>query len=178
MASDKKRPSTGRATTLVVSTGRASGAALRLQKQGDRPDRWTAAKETRFLNELARTANVRHSLRIVGMSAASLYYRRRSNTAFETAWDSALNQGYSRLEAEMLARAIGEAVIADAADAPAGPPMSDATRMALLSAHAKRVGQYRATQAAQPQADVAKLKREIAARLDRLARSAGLEVKR
>jgi hypothetical protein len=79
-------------TMLVpaVRAGRGSANALRLQQRTEQPDRWTAAKEKTFLTALSLTANVRHSLRTVGMSAASLYNRRRTHARFEAAWDQAL----------------------------------------------------------------------------------------
>jgi hypothetical protein len=178
MTSTKKQNGTGKALVPTVTAGRVSAGRLRVQRLAERPERWTATKETAFLAVLSMTANVRHSLRTVGMSAPSLYHRRRTRAAFEAAWDKALSEGYARLEAEMLARALGQSDIGDPADAPAGPAMTDAIRMALLNVHEKRVAQYRARMASEAQIDPAKLRREITERLDRLARSLGIEVRR
>lgn len=81
--------------------------------------------ERTFLDELAVTCNVRRSLALVGKSAASLYYRRRTVPGFAAAWDAALNEGYAKLEAAMISRALseetGEAHEGDPALKPMGP---------------------------------------------------------
>ncbi len=143
--------------------------------QVERSDRWSTQKEKQFLTVLAVTSNVRLALREVGMSPASLYFRRRKHPGFEAAWDHALNEGYAKLEADMLARAMNEPGSEDDCET-SGPAMADSTKLTLLAAHAKRVGQYRAAQTSMVAVDTARLRREITQRLDRLARSLGLEV--
>jgi hypothetical protein len=133
------------------------------------PERWSATKEKLFLSALAGHANVTKALRIVRMSSTSLYKRRQTQPAFREAWDEALSEGYATLEAEMLARAL------DAKD----EKMADGTKLTLLSAHAKQVGQFRATRDAKGTARNAdQLRAEIAKRLDRLATALGLEIER
>ncbi len=130
------------------------------------PERWTVTKETAFLAALAGHANVTKALAVAGMSSTSLYVRRRKLPAFREAWDEALSEGYATLEAEMLARAL------DTKDV----KMADGTKMGLLAAHAKQVGQYRASRADKVAArDAAQLRAAIAKRLDRLAKQLGVE---
>jgi hypothetical protein len=133
------------------------------------PGRWTAASEKLFLAELAVSANVRQALRVVGLSSTGLYQRRRTNPAFRAAWDAQLTDGYARLEAMMLARAIQANITATTGeDDPELRPVSDATALTLLSAHARHVAQFRATET-MVSGDVATLRRDIRRRLDRLA---------
>jgi hypothetical protein len=133
------------------------------------PERWTVTKERMFLAALAGHANVTKALGIVRMSSTSLYKRRQAQPAFREAWDAALSEGYAALEAEMLARAL------DAKD----EKMADGTKLTLLSAHAKQVGQFRATRAGKGGGrDADQIRGEISKRLDRLALSLGLEIER
>jgi hypothetical protein len=167
-----------RATSKSAAPTRARRAGSRtatLQVQAARPDRWNARMERTFLDELAVTCNVRRSLALVGKSPASLYYRRRTVPGFAAAWDTALNEGYAKLEAAMISRALSEEAGEAHEGDPALKPMPDSVKLTLLAQHAKSVAHFRTLRA---DADVAKLKREITQRLDRLARSLGLEVKR
>ncbi len=133
------------------------------------PERWTATREKAFLSALAGHANVTKALAVAGMSSTSLYRRRQAQPAFREAWDEALSEGYATLEAEMLARAL------DSKDA----KMADGTKLTLLAAHARQVGQYRATRAEKATArDADQLRAAISKRLDRLARSLGMAVER
>lgn len=133
------------------------------------PERWTQAKERTFLAALAMHANVAKALRVARMSSTSLYRRRQAQPGFREAWDAALSEGYAALEAEMLARAL------DDKDA----KMADGTKLTLLSAHAKQVGQFRAARAGSVRVrDTAQLRVEIGRRLDRLAAALGLAVER
>lgn len=72
--------------------------------------RWTAERQSRFLTELAATANVSASARAVGMSEASVYRLRRRSAAFCEAWIVALREGYDRLEMMLLDRAMNGVV--------------------------------------------------------------------
>lgn len=150
----------------------------KLQAQPARRSSWTPAKQRRFLTELAATANIRRALAAAGASASSAYARRRTDPGFEAAWDAALNTAASRLEADMLARALSRDAGDDDAAATDREPMSDATRLSLLALHAKRVAAHRGGRGAAAAVDTVRLRREITERLDRLARSLGHEVKR
>lgn len=68
-------------------------------------ERWNNKRTALFLDHLAATSNVNEALAVSGMSQSSLYRRRRECSAFRAAWDEALDEGYNRLEAELLNRA-------------------------------------------------------------------------
>ncbi|MEG3163780.1 hypothetical protein U1701_04150 [Sphingomonas sp. PB2P19] len=70
---------------------------------------WTHDKRERFLDMVAATANVRMAAQDVGMSLTGAYALRRRDAAFAALWEEALEQGYGRLEAELLSSALGEA---------------------------------------------------------------------
>lgn len=75
----------------------------RIQRAG--PGQWSAAKEARFLEVLATTANVSAARRAVGVSAPAIYNRRERDTGFAARWRSALDHGWHRLEALLLENA-------------------------------------------------------------------------
>lgn len=75
----------------------------RIQRAG--PGQWSAAKEARFLEVLATTANVSAARRAVGVSAPAIYNRRERDAGFAARWRSALDHGWHRLEALLLENA-------------------------------------------------------------------------
>lgn len=89
----------------VVALGSVDGvrkAALRKR----RPEEWTMQDQADFLAHLAMTANVVRSARAIGKSDDSAYYRRKKSASFRRLWGEALTEGYARLEAELLDRAL------------------------------------------------------------------------
>ena len=72
-----------------------------------RASSWSKAKREGFLEHLAATANVRASVRAVGMSEAGAYKLRRRMPEFHAAWKAALAEGYERVELLLLERALG-----------------------------------------------------------------------
>lgn len=109
--------------------------------------RWSQAAEARFLGELAATANVRAAAAAAGFSTTAIYKRRAAWPGFRTAWDAALDQGYARIEALLIAGACaalsgGEAAEGAAAaeaavggDAPAPAAMTVDQALSLLRLH-------------------------------------------
>jgi hypothetical protein len=61
----------------------------------------------RFLDALALGGNVREAAEAAGGTHDSAYALRRRDPAFAENWDAAVANVYARLEAELLARAIG-----------------------------------------------------------------------
>jgi hypothetical protein len=127
------------------------GRGLRQDKNG-KPQmirataRWSQEAEAAFLGELAATANVRAAAAAAGFSTPAIYKRRAAWPAFKAAWDAALDQGYARIEALLIAGACealsGAEAVADAAPSPGGlgearPPaaMSVDQAMNLLRLH-------------------------------------------
>jgi hypothetical protein len=63
-----------------------------------RHDGWTAARQVRFIEELAATKSIAHACRVVGMSRESAYkLRDRSESVqFRLAWNAALRPEFDR----------------------------------------------------------------------------------
>ncbi len=168
------------ARALTVTPAKCLGMMLP-QVRRSRPGSWSAADEQRFLAMLAITSNVALSLRHAGKSVASAYMLRRRSATFRTAWEAALNEGYTRLEAQLLDRALNagrtsfeiDEVADDEARAAlaALPPLTDAQQLALLAQHRRGVATIRAASSSVEDADRARA--QIAARIARLARAAG-----
>ena len=70
-----------------------------------------------FLSHLAQTANVSASAKVAGVTTSPVYDLRKKSDGFCTQWHAALCEGYTRLEANLLAEAL----------APASGNMKDST---------------------------------------------------
>jgi hypothetical protein len=70
----------------------------RVQVARARLHQWTPRVEARFLALLARTCNVRLSLREVGLSAQALHEHRKRWPDFDARCEDALDEGYWRLD--------------------------------------------------------------------------------
>ncbi|RME68413.1 MAG: hypothetical protein D6782_01170, partial [Alphaproteobacteria bacterium] len=68
--------------------------------------RWTPARQRRFLKALAQTANVSASAAAAGLSRSAVYRQRAGDAAFAEAWDEALNTALDALEEALMKRAI------------------------------------------------------------------------
>lgn len=68
--------------------------------------RWSVVRQTAFLEHLALSSNVAASERVARLTPGTAYRQRRRDAEFARAWDQALREGYGRLEAAMLDRAI------------------------------------------------------------------------
>lgn len=75
--------------------------------------RWTAEKRHHFLEQLAATANIRRSVRLVGMSLQGLYALRRRDEGFRAQMALALEAGYERIELALIAAAVAEGASVD-----------------------------------------------------------------
>jgi hypothetical protein len=106
---------------------------------------WTARKCAQFFSHLAQTCNVQASAKAVGLQHRGAYDLRHSWPEFARAWDAALAQGYARLEALLLQRAL-EQVDPEAAQDVAQDGHTASGKIdvdlafRLLAAHAKSVG--------------------------------------
>ena len=81
--------------------------------------RWSQEAEAAFLAELAATANVTAAAAAAGFSTPAIYKRRAAWPAFRAAWEAALDQGYARIEALLIAGACDALSGTGANDAPA-----------------------------------------------------------
>jgi hypothetical protein len=130
---------------------------------------WTEKRRTTFLNHLAETCNVTASLQVVGVAnRAGVYSLRRRDAQFRAAWDEALAQGYARLEAELLDRAINGKRVMTERDGVMVEKIvfSDTLGLNLLSQHRRAVADYRAAIAALgPREDVTAVRARIVERI-------------
>lgn len=104
--------------------------------------RWSKEREIAFLEHLAISSNVAASERVARLTPGTAYRQRRSNADFALAWDVALREGYGRLEAAMLDRAINGVPVVK--KLPGGAEehrreFSDRLQMLLYGAHRERV---------------------------------------
>ena len=96
--------------------------------------------EQRFLLALSASANVRLSAKAAGFSPASFYLRRRASPGFAREWRTALEQGFARLEAALLAAGLAGAHEHDdwrRNDPPELPPMTPSQALQLMYLHQK-----------------------------------------
>jgi hypothetical protein len=61
-----------------------------------------------FLGRLAASCNVRMAAEAAGVTVRCVYQRRMRDAGFRAEWQAALEQGYARLEAMLIAAAAGE----------------------------------------------------------------------
>jgi hypothetical protein len=126
-----------------------------------------------FLECLAERCNVSEALAISGLPSSSLYLKRKSCAKFRAAWDAALEQGYSRLEAELLSRALNgedQQVLNRKGEIVTIKKISNALGLALLKQHGVRVAAIRALHGTNHDEDALQAKIAIIKKLEQLAR--------
>lgn len=77
-------------------------------KRTKRPDGWSKLVRARFLDAFAATFSVTAAAASVGRTPNSFYALKRRDPQFAQAYHDAIVNGYERLEAELLARALGQ----------------------------------------------------------------------
>jgi hypothetical protein len=94
-------------TQVTIMTKRVEqGAPVTEALKPRRCLRWTQRRSERFLEELGRSLNVRHSAARIGMSVSSAYRRKQRDPAFARAWAEALDMAYAELEMELLRQSL------------------------------------------------------------------------
>lgn len=68
--------------------------------------RWSDEAEAKFLDELGASCNVTRAAAAAGFTPVAIHRRRRNDPAFSQRWHAALVQGYHRLEALLVQRAV------------------------------------------------------------------------
>lgn len=99
---------------------------------------WSAKREAAFLETLAQTAKVAAGVKASGMSESSIYRRRQISEEFRARWAAALAEGFERLEAMMLDRALNgieRPVWYGGKQVGTMTEYSDRTALALLAQH-------------------------------------------
>lgn len=82
----------------------------KVQERKVRADGWTKARRILFLDTFAATCNTAFAVRKCGMNESGLRALRRRDPHFAVLYEEALQEGYQRLEAELLARALGQQI--------------------------------------------------------------------
>lgn len=96
--------------------------------------RWTDQAEALFLDHLGASCNVTASAAAAGFSTEALYRRRRTDPEFADRWQSALEQGYVRLEMMLLHGATARANEPARAELPF-PEMTVREAIVILQLH-------------------------------------------
>jgi hypothetical protein len=76
------------------------------RKKAAKPKAFGAAAQKTFLARLAQTSNVSASAKAAGVATKPVYDLKNKSAAFRAKWIDALIEGYSRLEANLLAEAL------------------------------------------------------------------------
>ncbi|PWG01482.1 hypothetical protein [Sphingosinicella humi] len=116
----------------------------RLQLRLAPPGRMTKAAEQAFLRALAASANVRLAAAAAGFAHSSFYARARESRAFAREMRLALQMGYDRLEAALLAAGLPDSHEDDdwrESEPLPIPPMTPHQALQLLFLHEKSVRQ-------------------------------------
>ena len=119
--------------SVVRSTRWAPAQRVRSQRQ------WSDEAEAEFLDALAGTANVSMACEEAGVGHTSVYRRRRDNAAFAHKWQAALEQGYARLEMEMVRSAVDSLTGLHFDATRPVAPMAAETALNLLRLHRQAV---------------------------------------
>ncbi|WP_332818855.1 hypothetical protein [Sphingopyxis sp.] len=113
-----------------------TGRAQRIKTGGKQ---WSEAAEEKFFDILASCANVRMAARATGFTTFTVYRQRRIRPDFAARWQVALEQGYARLEMELVHAACRTMAGKDFdADRPI-PTMTVEQAMNVLRAHRNAV---------------------------------------
>lgn len=78
----------------------------RLQKRRKRHNLFGKRRRAIFLEHLAATCNVQASAAAAGVAVSTVYANRMRDADFRADWQAALEQGYARLEAALIERAM------------------------------------------------------------------------
>jgi hypothetical protein len=165
----------GRGQALAGNTAdRTDGAAgMAPPRTVRRQVKWSAAREEMFLQTLSCTSNVAASIRASGLSESNVYLRRKTSPDFRAKWQTALSEGYVRLESEMLNRAIGgvrRPLLSAGKNMGSVVEYNDRIAMSLLAMHRASV---RGADAAESEAQEAALRQLLIDKLAAMNREMG-----
>ncbi len=159
---------------LCADEPRITPAAQPAEKRDKTPKSESMKMRTKlFLDHLAERCNVNEALAVSGLASSSLYLKRRKCAKFRAAWDAALEQGYSRLEADLLDRALNgehQQVLNRKGDIVTLKKISNALGLALLKQHGVRVAAIRALHGTNHDEHAMEAKIAIIKKLEQLAR--------
>ena len=158
-----------RATTKARPSARSGAAA----KKAPEVRRWTLERQADFLAHLAMTCNVRASARAVGMSEQGVHRLRLRSPEFRDAWETALADGYVRLEMMLLDRALNgveKASVGKDGEKVSVTEHSDRLALALLNAPRRTTPRLRNADA---QRDRKEVRRLVEAKLSEMNKRMG-----
>lgn len=115
------------------------GNGRRTQIARARLRQWTPRAEDRFLATLAATCNVKAACAEVGLTPASAYAHAKRWTGFAERWDAAVEIGYLRIEAGLIARGANLFSGEEVDPTLPGPAMTVEQALHLLHMHQHRV---------------------------------------
>jgi hypothetical protein len=121
-------------------------AGRRVQIARARLNQWTPRAEARFLEALAATCNVTAACAQVGLSASAAYYHANRWPDFAARWRAAVEEGYFRIEMQLMeraGRAFSPAVSADSADEQADAAVAGAVAELTDEEAFKRMSKHR-----------------------------------
>lgn len=132
--------------------------------------RWSKERERAFLEHLALSSNVAASERVALLTPGAAYRRRRADRDFALAWEVALREGYGRLEATLLDRAInGVPVTITRKDGSVETTTAYPERLQMLLYNAHRAAVMSAVEAAAAGSARARLAAKLAEMHQRIA---------
>jgi hypothetical protein len=117
------RPAKNKNTKIIRTTGH----------------RWSNVAESIFLEHLAASANVLASAAEAGFSSTAIYKRRMKEPGFAARWQQALEQGYARLEMQLVETATSSLAGDEIDGDKAIPRMTAAEAINLLKLHRAQV---------------------------------------
>jgi hypothetical protein len=135
--------------------------------------RWTLERQAAFLGHLAINPNVKAAAQAVGMSEQGVHRLRQRSPEFRAAWETALDEGYVRLEAILLERAINgveKTLVRNGEKNGTIVEFSDRLGLSLL--HAPRRATHR-SRPADIQRDRAEVRRQVEAKLSEMNKRMG-----
>ena len=129
--------------------------------------RFTLARKQVFLETLAATLSISDSVKAAEVSTTTAHNHRKRDAAFRRAWGEATEEGYVRLEAVLLDRALNGklTVIERGGVSVEQRDWSDALGLGLLAHHRRAVAEFRAAQGP-PSEDVDVLRARLIAKIN------------
>jgi hypothetical protein len=140
------------------------------KKSKARRNAFTATRKETFLEHFAATANAKAAARAAGVSIRTVYQHRKDDPEFRERWADALDQGYARLEAELVRRASTppRRVKADEQAARANETIDPKVALAILESY-RRNGNSRPGEILLRPYDIEQVRQRLEAKMRALA---------
>jgi hypothetical protein len=150
-------------------------AARGSRKAAPRRNGFTEAKRRKFLAHFAATCNAKGAARAAGVAHSTIYAWRKKDEPFRIAWNESLEQGYARLEAELVRRATQSLRVSADEKAAADHAIVDpATALKVLESY-RRNGDRRPGEILAGPYDLEKVRARLEAKMRALRKARGGE---